>query len=674
MKVTYNWLKDFVDIKITPQKLAEKLTMAGLEVVSLEEKEGDAIFEIEITSNRPDWLSVLGIAREIAAITGTKIKDTKTPRLKIKNLPGVALKIEIENKSNCPLYAAKVIHGVKVGPAPEWMRKRLELIGCRSVNIVVDITNYVLFETGQPLHAFDLDKISGGTIFVRLAKTGERLITIDAQEKNLNPEMLVIADREKVAALAGVMGGKNTEVTGLTRNILLEAAVFDPVLIRRSRKSAVLDSDSSYRFERGVDIAVVESSSLRAAALIEELASGKTVLEKSSTRISLKEKTVIVDVDKVARVLGESVALSRIKQILKPLGFKIKTEKKGKITVTVPSFRRDIVLEEDIIEEISRVYGFELIKQSLPSVRPQVSVDKTRNLVSFIKNILVGLGVNEAITYSLIDRQLLKNFNIEDYSCVQILNPLSKEQEILRPGLIPSLSRVVAYNLNQKQDYVNIFEVAKKFINCPKEPKEELMLALATCGVRRIFLNQGQVKDEVGLLNLKGSLETVFKKLGVKEYSFEAQGKEVAVLVNKVRIGLLMQLEKGVLERMNIKNRDVFAAEISLENLFLHIDLDKKFEPLPRYPAVTRDISFIMKEDISTGSLINSMHEKGGALLRTLEVVEYYRGKQIPPGFRGLTLSCLYRSDGRTLTESEVNPVHAEVLGMLTSRFGVKTR
>ena len=220
------------------------------------------------------------------------------------------------------------------------------------------------------MHAFDLDKISGGTIFVRLAKTGERLITIDAQEKNLNPEMLVIADREKVAALAGVMGGKNTEVTGLTRNILLEAAVFDPVLIRRSRKSAVLDSDSSYRFERGVDIAVVESSSLRAAALIEELASGKTVLEKSSTRISLKEKTVIVDVDKVARVLGESVALSRIKQILKPLGFKIKTEKKGKITVTVPSFRRDIVLEEDIIEEISRVYGFELIKQSLPSVRP----------------------------------------------------------------------------------------------------------------------------------------------------------------------------------------------------------------------------------------------------------------------------------------------------------------
>ena len=674
MKVTYNWLKDFIDIKITPQKLAEKLTMAGLEVVSLEEKEGDMIFEIEITSNRPDWLSVLGIAREIAAITGAKIKDIKTPKLKIKNLSGVELKIEVENKSDCPLYAAKIIHGVKVGPAPEWMRKRLELIGCRSVNNVVDITNYVLFETGQPLHAFDLDKIRGTTISVRRAKAGERLITIDAQEKNLNPDMLVISDREKTMALAGVMGGKNSEVTSLTRNILLEAAVFDPVLIRRSRKSAGLDSDSSYRFERGVDIAVVETASLRAAALIEELASGETVLGKSSASLSFKEKTATIDVDKVARVLGECVAASKIKQILKPLGFKVKKETKGKITVIVPSFRRDIALEEDLIEEISRVYGFELIKQSLPSVKPQASTDRTRGLVTFIKNILVGLGVNEAITYSLVDRQLLKNFNIEDSSCVQILNPLSKEQEVLRPSLIPSLSRVVAYNLNQKQDYVNIFEVAKKFINGPKEPKEELMLALAACGIRCILLNQGQIKDEAGLLNLKGSLEIVFKKLGVKEYSFEAQGKEVAVLVNKARIGLLTQLEKGVLERMNIKNREVFAAEISLEKLFLHIGLDRRFEPLPRYPAVTRDISFIMKDDISTGDIMNSMREKGGVLLRKIEVVDYYRGKQIPPGFLGMTFSCLYRSDERTLTESEVNPVHAEVLGVLTSRFGVKTR
>ncbi|MGA2775162.1 MAG: phenylalanine--tRNA ligase subunit beta [Candidatus Omnitrophota bacterium] len=675
MKVTYNWLKEFVAIKIPPQKLSHKLTMAGLEVVSLEEKEGDFIFEIEVTSNRPDWLSVKGIAREVAAIMGLRLKaQSLAAKCKTRDNSKEKLNIKIQDKKDCPLYSAKIIKDVKVGPSPEWLRKRLELVGCRSVNNIVDITNYVLFETGQPLHAFDLDKISGETIFVRRAREGERLVTIDAQEKKLNREILVIADKEKVLALAGLMGGKDSEVTGSTKNILLEAAVFDPVLIRRSRKSVSLDSDSSYRFERGINAKGLEPSSLRASNLIEELAGGKTVLLKSSKYVFFKGKTIALDLNKVSRVLGQNVPQPKIKQILQLLDFKLKTGADSKIIVTVPSFRRDILLEEDLIEEVARIYGFELIKENLPAVKPQVTLDKTREIVSVIKDILIGLGFSEAISYSLIDRQLLKNFNIDDSLCVEVLNPLSREQEVLRPTLIPNLSRVVSYNLNQKQDYLNIFEAAKRFVKGPDSPREELMLALAVCGRKPMLLNHGLVKDDAGILNLKGALETIFRKLGIQEYSFENKEGKVSVSVNGENIGSLAQLDRSALEKLDIKNKAVFAAEISLEKLIPHVNAEKKFESLPRYPAISRDISFVLKEDILIRDIINCIGDKGGVLLRKIEVADYYQGKQIPSGYRGLTLSCLYRSDERTLTESEVNPVHSEVLATLVSRFGVKTR
>ncbi|MDD5730640.1 MAG: phenylalanine--tRNA ligase beta subunit-related protein, partial [Candidatus Omnitrophica bacterium] len=267
MKVTYNWLKDFVDIKVPPQALADKLTMAGLEVVSLEESGGDFVFEIEITSNRPDWLSVSGVAREVAAITGSKLKQPKTagfkPQAKIKAAAGGInqANIKIENKKDCPLYTGKIIRGVKVGASPEWLKKRLEAVGCRSVNNVVDITNYILFETGHPLHAFDLDKLNTQAVTVRRGRPEEKIVIIDGQEKKLDGEILVIADKEKAVAIAGVMGGKDTEVSFSTVNIFLEAAVFNPAVVRKSRQKLGLQSDSSYRFERGVNPHTAESAS-----------------------------------------------------------------------------------------------------------------------------------------------------------------------------------------------------------------------------------------------------------------------------------------------------------------------------------------------------------------------------------------------------------------------------
>ncbi len=288
MKFTYNWLKDFVDVKLPPQKLADKLTMAGIEVVSLEERDGDCIFEIEITSNRPDWLSVIGIAREVAAITNSKLKVTShksqvtSHKQKHATCDMRPLSIKVENKNDCPLYTAKIIKGVKVGPAPEWMRKRLELIGCRSVNNVVDITNYILFTYGHPLHAFDLHRLNSDTIVVRRAKSGERIATINDKAVGLDKEILVIANKDKPVAVAGVIGGKDTEVTGDTKEILLESAVFNPVIVRRSRQKLGLQTESSYRFERGTDFQTAVAAALKALTLLQEFAAGICAQEKST--------------------------------------------------------------------------------------------------------------------------------------------------------------------------------------------------------------------------------------------------------------------------------------------------------------------------------------------------------------------------------------------------------
>jgi len=727
MKVTYNWLKDFVEIKISPKALADKLTMAGLEVTSLEKEAGDFIFEIEVTSNRPDCLSVLGIAREVAAITGKKCRAYSVERraysqklsairypLNAKN--SYPLSIRTEDRKDCPLYTAKIIKGLKVGPSPSWLKKRLELIGCRSANNIVDITNYILFEQGEPLHAFDLDKLKGNSIFVRRAKPGEKITTIDAEQRMLNPDILVIADEERPVAVAGVMGSKDTEVTEATKNILLEAAVFNPIIVRRGRRNLGIQSESSYRFERGVNLEIVDNASWQAAELIQESAGGSCVFAKSSGATKTKRKSIVLELSSANKTLGINIPASKIKKILNSLEFKTKIKTKNHFAVEIPAHRPDVTSEIDLIEEIARIYGYENVPQTLPTVEPQVSVGEPRDLVSLIKNILVGLGLNEVITYSLMDKDLLRDFRMYQGSqVIEILNPLSKEQEILRPGLIPSLAACVAYNLNQKQDYINIFEVAKVFSQSKASTQEELRLGIALCGIKSLLLQQGLIKDPVGLLHLKGISGVLFARLGIRDYAFKAEdnGSIISVYAGGEKIGLMAKLEKSVLDKLDIKNKDVFALELSLDRLLFFmvqesikhfpiplplrkslkviadhayggsrqrregdflVNLNKKFSHLPIYPGISRDISLILKEEISVGDILKAIKEEGQPLLKQAAVVDYYKGKQIPPGFKGLTLSCFYRSDERTLTEAEINPVHSLICKILAERFGAQIR
>jgi phenylalanyl-tRNA synthetase beta chain len=676
MKTTYNWLKDFVDIKIPPEQLAEKLTMAGLEVTSLEKQEGDCVFEIEITSNRPDWLSVIGIAREVAAITGQKLKlgsrfsaEHLTPNTEHRNLT-----IHIEDKKDCPLYTAKIIRDVKVGPSPDWLKKRLEFIGCRSVNNVVDITNYILFEYGEPLHAFDLDKVDSDTLVVRRAKDGEKIIAIDEQEKALSPDILVIANQVKPLAIAGIMGGKDSEVSLGTKNVLLEAAVFNPLLIRRSRQKLGLQTDSAYRFERGVDAQTAQFASWRATRLIQEIAGGRLVLAKSAGSILVKAKIISLDAARVEKILGVKIGAAQISKILSGLGFKIKTKSKNKLAVEIPRHRQDIFGEIDLIEEIARIFGYENIPVTLPAVKPRILSDRKRELVSLIKNTLAGLGLNEVITYSLLDRSLLKLSGYEQG--VEVLNPLSREQEILRPILTLSLARCVAYNLNQKQEYVNIFEISNIFSLVDNLPRQELSLGIAVSGTRSWLSNQGLIKDEAGFLHLKGMLEILFARLGIREYSFGPlkNSSEAVISINRQDTGRIVKLEKKILEAMDIKNKEVLAVELSLEKLFSFADLQKKLNPLPIYPGIGRDISLLSKDDLLAEDILKAVRQAAGPLLKEIKIADFYRGKQVPQGFKSLTISCLYRAEDRTLTDLEVNLLHEPALTALKEKFSVQIR
>jgi phenylalanyl-tRNA synthetase beta chain len=684
MKFTYSWLKDFVDIKIPAKALAEKFTMAGLEVTSLEKKDGEYIFEIEITSNRPDWLSVIGIARETAAITGKKMKlgsrfsvlgsrscEHRTPNTERRNV-----QIKIEDTKDCPLYTAKIIRDVKVGPSPAWLKKRLGLIGCRSVNNIVDITNYILFSWGEPLHAFDLDKFNSDTIIVRRAHRQEKMTTIDNSEKTLDSDILVIADKKRPLAIAGIMGGKDTEVTRSTKNILLEAAVFNPVVIRRARQKLGMQTDSSYRFERGLAVETAASAAWAAVKLIQKLAGGELICAKCAGPKVTKAAAIHLDISRVSEILGFQIPPMKIKEILTHLGFQIKTKAKNRWIIKVPTYRPDLKLEIDLIEEIARIFGYDKIPNTLPLLKPQVSTYTARDLVSLIKTILLGLGSQEVITYSLINKDLLKGITDEETNVIEILNPLSKEQEILRPTLIANLGRCAAYNLNQKQEYINIFEIAKVFSKTDKSHRENLTLAIASCGIKSNFLaGQGAIKETLGPLHLKGMLEALFGRLGIKDYDFiMVLDRQADVTVSKEKIGIIKALSELALGNLDIKNKEVWVSEILLDKLFFYVDLKKKFRELPIYPGISRDISLILGDRILAVDILSAIKTKGTVLLKEAKIIDYYKGKQIAAGFKSLTISCLYRSETRTLTEAEIDPLHSAVTALLVEKFSAQLR
>ncbi len=703
MKVSYSWLKDFVDIKLKPQKLADELTMAGLSVDTLERIDGDWVYDIEVVSNRPDWLSMRGIAREVAAITKANFKDkkqctkacAKAPASKIghhkaEKISDAAVGIRIDDTKGCRLYYGNLIKGVKVAASPQWLARRLSALGLRPINNVVDITNYCLMEYGQPLHAFDFDKISQSEIIVRRAREGERLVVIDDSEKKLSSQVLVIADAQKPVAVAGIMGGKDTEVTEKTTDVLLESACFDPVVVRRGSRSLGITSDSSYRFERGVDIPAVKAALERATEMICDLCGGTLVLSKysGSAKTPAAEK-ILVDFGQLQDSLGIKLSISQARSILEKLGFGVKSKgsagRKGSgghkgrevFQVCVPAYRRDVRIAEDVAEEIARIYGYNRIPLTAASIKLfTLKTSAVQKLVPEAKNLLVSMGLKEVITYSLVSRQDYEKSGLPvPDGILGLENPLSQDYGLLRTTILPSMLSCISFNINHGMTEFEIFEIAHVF----GAKKEEMSLGIALVGAKRATW-QKEARSYT-LFDLKGILETLLDELLIKDYAVEhlkdslGSGLTYKLVAQGNTLACFGKASEAVKKNWGIKcKEDIFLAEVSVDSLAACAKLKKRYKSLASTPSIIRDISALARASTPYAKIKELIERQTQGLLKSVALVERYTGKEIPEGSVGLTISLEYNSEHRTLTDAEINPVHQRVLQGLVEELSLVLR
>lgn len=663
MKISLNWLKNYVSFAIAPQALSHKLTLSGSEVEKEERVAGDTVFELEITPNRPDCLNMIGMAREISAILN---KPLKKPRIKKVKFSKSNCAISIENKKDCKRYIGAILTDVKIAKSPHEMQKNLTAIGLRPINNIVDITNFCLMETGQPMHAFDFDKLEGGKIIVRRAKKGEKIVAIDEVEYELDPSILIIADAKKPVAIAGVMGGKETEVTSKTKNILLESAYFDPILIRRASRKLALRSDSSYRFERGVDIGTVEQGAWRAINLIQELARGKAQARKDvyPAKANKKQNKITISKSQIENFLGANLPLTRIKNILTKLEFKILASGKDSLTVTAPCFRNDIQREVDVVEEVARIIGYDNLPMRLAQIKAEnVPTSQKWVFKEKLRQALTGLGLTEVISYTMTSPKSLENVKQGVSQSVVNQNPLTEDQQILRPSALPSFLNIVAANFKKGQRDLKIFEIGKNYF--PEGEKDVLVLAMT--GKRNTDWRTVS-KEKIDFYDIKGVIDGVLKRLKITSGNYEADknasfdfGQSAAVLINGKKIGFLGKILNDILARWDIKHQDVFYAEIDIETLYQKEQKLCRFAKVSDYPAVVRDISLAVKEYTTFQQACDAIDSLKEPLLQDVSFIEQYLGDKVPEGSRGITISLTYQSLQRTLTEEEVEKAHQRI-------------
>lgn len=678
MKISYNWLKEYVSVRLAPDKLAEVLTMAGLSVESVRAIGNDYIFEIEITANRPDWLSVIGVAREVAALTGGKLKIPLSTKVK-STPPDRGVKIEVDERNLCPRYTARIIRNVKVCESPAWLKGRIEAMGLKSVNNIVDITNFCLFETGEPMHAFDLDKIAGPEVIVRKAVQGEKIVSIDGAEKALDNSMLVIADSKKPIAIAGIMGGLNTEVTHSTKNILLEAAFFDQISVRRTSRKLSITTESSYRFERRVDMDNIVYSSNRALGLIMKLAAGAPGAFIDIGAKETKKKIVLLRLDRVNSLLGTDVSSAQIKKIVTSLGMKINGSSKRALKLETPNFRNDLKVEVDVIEEISRVYGYAKIPTTLPKIVEQpIRMETDLIARNRARECLAGLGADEIITYSLLGKKMVSSSGVSIDSLVIVVNPLTSEQETMRPSLIPGMLNAALWNINRKAKDLKLFEIGNIYFK--KDGKFNEKKHLAACITGQSFTSWAGGTRQASFFELKGIIETLCAELGIEAIGF-SHAKDASFLsaecanisIGGEMAGIMGQVSPKILHNFDIKDK-VYLLEVDLDALLKKAKMKKHFEELSKYPSVYRDISILASKETLNLDLMSAMKASGGPALKDVNLIDRYEGKQIPEGKQSLTYRLEYRDPVRTLEEKDVLDVHGRILGELEEKFSAKLR
>jgi len=668
MRFSLNFIQEFLKVDTSPKELASLLTMAGMEVEGLEKEGSDWIFDIEVTTNRYDWLSILGISREIAAITGKKLKV---------NYPGSLTKfnfttrdIVIEDKGDCPYYIGRRIEGVGVSASRAWLQERILNCGLTPVNNIVDITNYSMLKWGNPLHAFDADKLEGN-IYIRRAKKNESLIGIDGKERVLGKENLVIADSKKVIALAGIIGAKNTEVTETTKNIFLEAAVFSPLTVRRSRRAAGLDTESSYRFERAVSPQLLEHASCEAAKLIADLSGGKNKGYKVvGKKPQLPEKNITISISSLSAYLGLEPLKLKVKKILENLDFKVKDLAKDKIVVTPPQSRFDIKREVDVYEEFSRIYGYDKIPDQIPFLKRNLTISNQADYYHFkgeLANLVALLGFKEIITYSLEEKEQL---TIEDRDVIGLINPLRSQENALRTNLLFGMARSLRHNFNRTlkgtstQGRLRLFEIADTYSKSKKGFLETPTLALAISG------------KEGGFFLLKGVLEKILSFLNISNFEFKEGSlnnftNSLRINVGNCNLGFLGKLDQQQKKDLDLKE-DLFFAQLDL-SICAKTRGQKRYKPFSSYPAIWRDISISLKKSIKFEEIEKIIKAKGN-YLTGFTIIDVYKGKDIPSGYKAFTLRIFYQSTEKTLTSSEVDSFHNQIRQSLSQQQGLNLR
>ncbi|MBF0569209.1 MAG: phenylalanine--tRNA ligase subunit beta [Candidatus Omnitrophica bacterium] len=674
MKLSLNWLNNYIDHGLSAEDLAFRMTMAGLEVEHIDKVGDDTVFEIEITPNRPDGLNSLGLAREIAAIVD---RDMTLPEVKDHEDSG-NVDLAIEDPAGCGRYIGTVIEGVQVKAFPSDKARLLQAIGAKPISNIVDITNFTLFEYGQPLHAFDLDKLEGGRIIVRRARKGEKIVTLDEVERTLDESILVIADAKKPVAIAGIMGGLHTGVTVSTRRILLEAAYFDLGVIRRGCRKLGMSSDAAYRFERGVAWKTVETGSNRATDLILELAGGKVtarrdliVREPDQSRYEVK-----VSVEDIQKLLGAPLDLARCEKILKRLGC-IVVVSQNTLTVIPPHNRHDLKIKEDVIEEVARIIGYDNLPMSLPNVKAiNISVDLERErFLGRVEDLLVGQGLNQIMTYALVGRPALEKSKYEGVKPIALQNSMSAEQELMRPTMLPGFMTVAADNIHRGQKDLKLFEVAKRYL----PGGERWTLGLLMTGRRDNDWRRGK-KEALDLYDLKGALESLCAALRIKEIMFVPVedvrfelGQAAEVRLKGQVIGRLGKVSSEVVVGWDVKKGVVYFAEIDLEEMREALTPTGKFEAPDEFPAMVRDISLAVN-DTPFEAIRELCAANGQGLLRKIDFIELYSGDKLEAGYKGYVVSLTYQSREKTLTDAEVNGLHEGITAKLIEKFGVKRR
>ncbi|HYT49815.1 MAG TPA: phenylalanine--tRNA ligase subunit beta [Pyrinomonadaceae bacterium] len=687
MLISYNWLRELTATTLPPQELRERLTNVGLAVDAVEERDGDYVLDVEVPSNRGDCLSHVGIARELAVIEMSRISDLKSEIRNSQGKTGDFASVEIRDPDLCPRYAARIVRSVRIAPSPEWLRKRLEVLGQRPINNVADITNYVLHELGQPLHAFDLAKLTENRIIVRRAEKDETIATLDGVERNLDKEMLVIADASRPVAVAGVMGGEDSEISNTTTDVLIESAYFNAASVRRTAKLLGLHTEASHRFERGTDPGGVLQAQKRCVALICEIAGGAATEDALDIYPSRKnEKVVSLRPDRVEAITSLKVSSVEMVRILKSLGFDLSDDASGKLTFTVPSWRHDVAIEEDLIEEVARHTGFGRIGTELPPSSLSGEYHSTERSKRALRRSLSALGFDEAINLSFIelsnDFELIPEFGGPgEENLVTLTNPIIEEASRMRQTLLPGLLNSVRNNINHGIRDVCLFELGRLFAaNEPGElPREREALALVSTG-GIVKANQAQAEREIDFFDLKGAFEAGVAAMNLPpldsasaEVTHLQAGQAAGISFKGVRVGSIGRLAETIAAQYKFR-QPIFVAEVDLTAFLETEELPVLYSPLPRFPSILRDVSLLVDRKITVAELLRAVHDQKVEHFVGAKFVGTYEGEGIPEGERSVTLRFEYRADDRTLRDEEVDEIHWRLVKALQEKFSAEVR